>query len=50
MISDAPVEVTAISNSIITINSPVFPINLWATRGATKPIADDQNLNGLLIG
>ena len=37
MISDAPVEVTAISNSIITINSPVLPINLCAKSDATNP-------------
>ncbi len=37
MISAEPVDVTAIRTSRMTRNSPVLPINLWATVGATKP-------------
>ena len=37
MISDDPVEVTAIRIMITTRISPVLPINLCATIGGTKP-------------
>lgn len=39
MISDEPVEVTAINIIASIRNSPVCPMICWATTGATKPKA-----------
>ena len=42
MTSADPVEVTAMSMRISIRNSPVFPMSLCATAGATKPTIHNQ--------
>ncbi len=37
MISADPVDITAINIKSTMMISPVSPINLWATKGATRP-------------